>query len=45
MVDPEHRMADLAARVSCLPLAALANGLETWRVMDTFTNISAASFS
>jgi hypothetical protein len=45
MMDPDHRMADLAALVSCPPVAAWANYLETWRVMETFTNISAASLS
>ena len=31
MADPDHRMADLAALVSRLPVAAWANYLETWR--------------
>jgi hypothetical protein len=33
MVDPDHRMADLAALVSRLPVAAWASYLETWHVM------------
>jgi hypothetical protein len=46
MVDPDTtRMVDLSARVSRPPVAALANYLETWRVMETFTNISAALLS
>jgi hypothetical protein len=43
MMDPAHRMADVAALVSRLPVATWANYLETWRVMKTFINISAAS--
>jgi hypothetical protein len=45
MVDPDHRMADLAALVSCLPVAAWASYLETWHVIEAITNISAASGS
>jgi hypothetical protein len=44
-MDPAHRMADVAAPVSRLPVATWANYLETWRVMKTFINISAASLS
>jgi hypothetical protein len=45
MANPGHRMADLAARVSCPPVAGLATCLETGRGIETFTNISAASLS
>ena len=45
MVDPDPRMVDLSALVSRPPVAASAHCLETWRVMETFTNISAASLS
>jgi hypothetical protein len=45
MVDPDHRMADLAARVSCPPVAGLATCLETGRGIETFTNVSAGSLS
>jgi hypothetical protein len=45
MADPDHRMADLAARVGCPPVAGLATCLETGRGIETFTNISAASLS
>ncbi len=45
MVDPARRIADLAARVSRPPVAALATCLETGRGMEIFTNISAASLS
>jgi hypothetical protein len=45
MMDPAHRMADVAALVSRPPAAAWANYLETWGVMETFTKISAASLS
>jgi hypothetical protein len=36
-MDTDHRMADVAALVSRPPVAAWANYLETWRVMETFT--------
>jgi hypothetical protein len=45
MAGPDHRMADVTKLVSCLPVSACANYLETWHVMATFTNISAASVS
>jgi hypothetical protein len=43
MADPDHRMVDLSALVSRPPVAAWANYREAWRVMEIFTNISAAS--
>jgi hypothetical protein len=43
MVDPDQRMVDLSALVSRPLVAVLATCLETWRVMETFTNSSAAS--
>jgi hypothetical protein len=45
MVDPNHRLAYLAALDSRRPVAAWASDLETWHVMATFTDISAASVS
>jgi succinate dehydrogenase flavoprotein subunit len=45
MVDLDHQIADLAARVSCPAVAALATCLETGRRIEIFTNISAASLS
>jgi hypothetical protein len=45
MVGPDHQMADLAALVSRPPVAVWASYLEAWHVMETFTNISAASVS
>jgi hypothetical protein len=45
MVDPDHRMADLAALVGRPPVAVWASYLVTWHVVVTFTDISAASVS
>jgi hypothetical protein len=45
MVDLDHRRADLAVLVERLPVVAWASYLETWHVMATFTDISAASVS
>jgi hypothetical protein len=43
MADPDHRMVDLAVLARRPPVAAWASYLETWRVMEIFTNITAAS--
>jgi hypothetical protein len=45
MVDPNHRMADLDVLVSRAPVATKTSYLETWHVMATFIDISAASVS
>jgi hypothetical protein len=45
MADPDHRMAGVAVLISRLPVSAYASYRETWHVMATFTNISAASVS